>query len=182
MKLSLIFGAAAALAVTAASGSALAAEDEEVSEGGSYASATLGCDAGAAGIAVMSFAVRNGTPALAGAGVYALCAPIVHAVHERYGIAFASLGARLGMPAAGAFTGALVGVEMSRGCHGELCGLGAAFTGGLVGGTIGMIGASIIDAAVLAREPEKPRASRVSVSPSIDPIARSGGIQIGGAF
>lgn len=187
MKLSLIFGTLAAAAVIGMSSSAHAAEpaaqDDEVSEGGSYASATLGCDAGAAGVALMSFAMRNGMPALAGAGVYVFCAPIVHAAHERYGTAFASFGVRLGMPVVAGFTGGMIGVGMSeKNCHGELCGLAAFATGVGVGGVIGMVGASILDAAVFAHEPEKPRASRVSVSPNIDPISRTGGIQIGGAF
>ena len=134
------------------------------------------------------------TVAYVAVGGYLLGAPVVHLAHGRPGMAAASLGLRVVMPLAGA----LVGAGLER-CRGDLCGLGGA----LVGGALGVISATVIDAAALTHETvadeDEPRDARttstgrsathapapksVAVTPAIGP--RSGGgfdVGVGGTF
>jgi hypothetical protein len=68
--------------------------------------------------------------------------PIIHAAHDDWGRAGWSLGARVGMPAIGVFVG------------GEVCDdhdvLGC-LADGLIGAAIGLVGAQVLDATVIAR-------------------------------
>jgi hypothetical protein len=100
-----------------------------------------------------------------GVGMYALGGPIVHAAHQNWGAAAASLGLRVGLPLAGILIGS--GVD---GCGAkrdpDVCGaVGPAF-GALLG-----IGAAIaIDAAALGYE-QVPVASAATTRPPLAAIS-----------
>lgn len=84
-----------------------------------------------------------------GVGGYLLGAPIIHAAHDRWGIAAASLGLRVGLPIVGAMAGVKLENCPKAGQYDEgMCGLGGA----LLGMGVGMLTAIIIDAAVLSYE------------------------------
>jgi len=88
---------------------------------------------------------------LAGVGVagYLVGAPIVHAAHDRWGAAAASLGLRVALPIAGAYAGvALANCGNSQRASEDWCGLGEA----VLGLGVGMLAAIVIDAAVLGYE------------------------------
>lgn len=93
----------------------------------------------------------GGAIALGMVSSYLLASPIIHLAHGRPGIAAASLGLRTGMP----MTGALLGAALSGDCRGSFCGL----EGAAIGFVLGVLGASALDAAVLAREPRETRES-----------------------
>jgi hypothetical protein len=87
-----------------------------------------------------------------GFGGYLLGAPIVHATHDRWGIAAASLGLRVALPVAGAIAGlkfANCAPQMANTEGGDWCGVGEA----IVGVGLGMLTAIAIDAAVFSYEP-----------------------------
>ena len=86
---------------------------------------------------------------------YLAAAPIVHVVHGRSGTALADFALRLGLPVGGG----LLGAALASG-QGGLASTG----GGVIGGTLGVVSAVIVDAAVLANEP-------IATEPSI-----SGGV------
>lgn len=73
----------------------------------------------------MSVAARDGHIALAWLGSGAF----VHAAHGHSGRAATSVALRVGLP----LGGIALGLASAKGCSGELCDLGAAVAGGLVG-------------------------------------------------
>jgi hypothetical protein len=83
--------------------------------------------------------------ALLAAGTYVLGGPVVHFAHENGFRGLASLGLRVATPVVFALVG-YAAEDCSSG--GEFCGFG----GFIIGGSLGILGAIIIDAAVLARE------------------------------
>lgn len=84
-----------------------------------------------------------------GAGGYLLGAPIVHAAHDRWGIAAASLGLRVALPIAGAYAGVALENCPRNAQSDDMCGLGGA----ILGLGVGMLTAIVIDAAVFSYEP-----------------------------
>ena len=83
---------------------------------------------------------------------YALGGPVVHAAHGQWGRAGASLGLRLGAPTVGALGGYLVG---SASCaRPDTSDVPCAAVGAGLGLLAGGAAAIILDAAVLAYEPE----------------------------
>ncbi len=101
-----------------------------------YGSQTLGCDA--LSVLVFSAALGGGTPlAVAGVSGFVLGAPIVHMVHENAWVAGVSLAMRLGFPVLGAW----IGTKLDRGIGGSA-----------LGGVIGIVAASAVDAKFLAYE------------------------------
>lgn len=96
-------------------------------------------DGGALGLGA---ATGNGDIALGWIGTGA----VVHGAHHNYGRAVLSVGMRIGLPLAGVF----LGESSARGCTGDLCDLGPA----LVGGMLGMGTAEVIDLALAKDEPD----------------------------
>ena len=115
-----------------------------------YGWQTLAVDGAVLVLAVVGASVSDGDQGgaalatLATSG-YVLGGPIVHFAHERVLVGFASMGLRVFTP----FVFALVGYGVEDCSSGsELCGLG----GLLIGGSLGILTAIAVDAAVLARE------------------------------
>jgi len=122
---------------------------------------------------------------LLGSGVGGLVfgGPIVHAAHGRWGMGLADLGLRVGAVTAFALLGDLIGTATEH----DTCGgsaiapqpcvqpdfLGSsAGEGAVLGGLAGIIVASAIDSAALARMPARPEpdaASSISWLPSVSP-------------
>ena len=127
---------------------------------------------------------RAGPPfAYTGVTTFALGGPIIHATHHRWGIAFADLGIRVGGVFLGALTGALIGSATSSNSCGNassgsdnLCipSLNGAAEGAALGLLFGVVGASVIDSAVLAREKVRDKDDAVQAgfawSPTIAPV------------
>lgn len=94
-----------------------------------------------------------------GATSYVLGGPIVHWMRGNAGRGFGSLGLRLLVPPAFALVGAFVGFEAFGGSSADsLAPLVGIFLGGYAGGMAGILCASTIDIAALARDsgPAKP--------------------------
>lgn len=117
---------------------------------------------------------------LAGSG-YLVGAPALHLAHDAPWKAAGSLGMRLGLPAAGLFAGLAVAPR----CSGLRCmdGLGS----GALGALLGLVGAIVVDAAVLAFEPAPIAAKRLGVAsawnlaPRVDPLRGEVGVTLGAA-
>jgi hypothetical protein len=101
-----------------------------------YGWQTLMCD----GISVVT------SPLLIGLGGYVIAPPIVHWVHGNVGRGFADLGIRIGAPIALS----LLGYTAFHSSHGSDDGGAAGAIGGFL---LGMVGAIVIDATVLAYQP-----------------------------
>jgi hypothetical protein len=86
-----------------------------------------------------------------GVGGYVLGGPIVHLAHSRPGTAGISFGLNVGLPFAGGLLGALVLCGLADACDGQLGFLGI-IAGFIIGAPVGMVAASVIDVAVLAKE------------------------------
>lgn len=138
--------AAAIAAVGAFATATLAAEPAHADEW--YGWQTLTSDAATLGLIVLAIKTSNGgTVPLAVASVGYVGVPIViHAAHDQPAQAAASAGIRLGLPLVGGITGAIL-----AGGSGDRYGIGA-LAGGMLGLVVGMVTASAIDAAVLARK------------------------------
>lgn len=125
-----------------------------------------------AALAVAIVSVNADASALASVGIYLLGGPIVHCAHGQRGRGFGSLGLRFAMPIVG-----LLGCGVFADGDDSACSL----EGIILGGAVGMLGAIIIDAAVLAHEDvpnEVSAAPRVSIA--ID--QRSAGLVASGNF
>lgn len=104
----------------------------------------LGEFAGAA-LVGLTAVTRSSTVMTAGAGVWALGVPAIHALHGRPGTAVASLALRQGLLWSG------FSIGWHRPCHGgeeHPCNIESALTGAAIGYGV----AVLIDAVVLARE------------------------------
>jgi hypothetical protein len=108
-------------------------------------------------------------------GTYLLGAPIVHATHHRPGRAAGSLALRAGLP----ILGIAIGLKSVHTCNGDVCdeGPGAAPILGMVAG---MIAASVIDTAFLAKGDEAP--TRASWTPTIAARRESVSLGIAASF
>lgn len=111
---------------------------------------------------------------------YALGGPTVHAAHGQWAMAGASLGLRLGAPAAGALSGYLVGYAACP--HDDQSDVPCSAVGAGFGLIAGAATALIVDSAVLAYEPESDEVQGVRLTPLI--IAQPGrwGAGLGGTF
>jgi hypothetical protein len=128
-----------------------------------YGWQTLTVDAAAITLGI-ALAAENET---AGVGVsmliggYLFGGPIVHGSHGAWGKAAASLGTRVAAP----ILGAVLAVAFTE-CSGELCSIGYAAVGGLVGAA----GAIALDAAAYAYEPApEPERPTLALSPIFVP-------------
>lgn len=165
VKLTVFGGVLSACVIACAPARAADSGSAEVS----YAGATVACDLSSLGVGLSSAPLQSAVPSYVGFAGYFLCAPIVHAAHGGGDRAAGSVGLRIGLPAAGALIGAGIFLAADK-CHGELCGLGGVVAM-IAGAAVGAIAASIVDAAVLAKEP----ASAAPPAPPVGPTTQTFG-------
>jgi len=143
----------------------------------SYRLQTLAAD-GLALVFVLAASGTHGTDAdhyaQLALGTYLLGGPIVHAAHGRTGRALGDLGLRIAIPVVAAYIGAGLG-SRNNGCGGgDYCDEGdGALAGAALGLVGGMLTASIIDSALLAKGDERPQ----TITPTIAPT--QGGMSFG---
>lgn len=148
-----------------------------------YGWQTILADAGAVTLAVSSGLLEEnkGAPLAAGLGVYLLGAPLIHAVNGQLGKGAGSFGLRLGAPIAGTVGGLALGVATCPADdglnNGPYCQIGLAALGGLAG----IITASVVDAAVLAKKEVRP-ARALSIAPSVVPSRQGTTFGLAGTF
>jgi hypothetical protein len=148
-----------------------------------YGWQTILADASAITLAVSSGLMEEnqGAPVAAGLGVYLLGAPLIHAMNGQLGKGAGSFGLRLGAPIAGAVGGIALGVATCPPDDGlnsaPYCQIGLAALGGLAG----IVTASVVDAAVLAKKEVRP-ARAVSIAPSVVPTRQGTTFGLAGTF
>jgi hypothetical protein len=134
-------------------------------------------DGAAVGLFMLGASSNSSGLADAGLGTYLLGAPIIHLSHNRPGRAAGSLALRLGLP----ILGVMVGLKShAHSCpNGDICdeGPGAEAVLGLLGG---VVAASVIDTAFLAKGDEAP--ARPSWSPAVTANQHGFGLGVAGAF
>lgn len=156
--------------------------------GARYGLEILLADGLALGVAGASIKLEQPGFALAGLGTYLIAPPIVHAIHGRPGRAAASLGLRIGAPAVGMVTGITMACAFGGCSSGGDFGAYGAIAGGALGLGAGAIAAMVVDAVVLAREPDvKVRVPRgwdgkPRIAPSVSALPGGGAVGVGGAF
>jgi hypothetical protein len=126
-----------------------------------YGSQTLAVDGISAAACATVFGLFVGVPGLV------FGAPIVHWVHGRIGIGFASMGMRMGMAAGASALGAAIGAGIDEGCN-HTC-RDAPAIGAVIGIITGAVGAIALDAIYLAYE-EKTVPRAVRLFPSVSPV------------
>ncbi len=156
--------------------------------GARYGLEILLADGVALGMAAVSLKVEQPGLGILGLTTYAMAPPIVHFIHGRPGRAAASFGLRIGSPAVGMMTGIALGCAVgwcsSRGDFGWV----GAFIGGAVGVGTGAIAAMVVDAVVLAREPDVtvrvPRGwdGKPRIAPTVSALPGGGAVGVGGSF
>ena len=135
-----------------------------------YGWQTLATDAGSIAFAAATAAHGAAdTPStvlgITSAAFYFAGGPLVHLAHGRGKEALSDFLLRAGIPlGAGLLGAAIVGGSSSRSASDD-CGSCSAMVGFLLGAGLGGIGASALDAAVLAREPVAP--ARLQLSPAV---------------
>lgn len=148
----------------------------------SYRGQTLGADAAAVGLVLLAAAGVGGqshqsnTTSLLelAAATYVLGGPMIHLLHDRPGRAAASLALRVAAPLVFAMVGAAIG-RSDPGCTGGYCDVGPGESdGAALGGLLGVITASVIDAAVFARADPLPASSHLTAT-----AVRGGGMTFG---
>jgi hypothetical protein len=114
---------------------------------------------------------------------YALGGPIVHLTRQRVGVAFGSLGLRVGAPLIGLAAGMLLGAMAWSGCQGgNACWLEGAAMGFFAGGLGGLFTAVIVDNAALARKPVMARRTALWVAPTYRPEERRTALSLCGTW
>lgn len=144
----------------------------------SYGKLTLLADGLAVGILVLAISEESEDLAKLSVGTYLVGAPIVHASRGRVGRGLLSTTMRVALPVVGAMAGA--SMESEKPCndpYDDYCGDDEGPDGGIVLGMLGgVLAASIIDAAYLAKgdEPMRP-------ATAWQPTARrtNGGVALG---
>lgn len=120
-----------------------------------------------------------------GAGAFVLGAPLVHAVHGQLPQTFAGMGIRVMTPGLGCVSGAITGLIVAPGSEREGNMLEGLEVGCKVGAIGGMVLASVLDAAFLAREYKVQRPTGgVQWQPqiAIDPKRDSAHVGLSGTF
>ncbi len=146
----------------------------------SYWYQTLGADSVAL-VFMVAAVSNNGEPTLTlGLGTYLLGAPIIHAAHGRPGRALASVTMRVGLPFVGAMIGAALEPKPNCGPNVDYyeCGDDEGPSGEVIlGALLGVVGASVIDATVMADGD----APTVKPQRTLAPTARAthGGVALG---
>jgi hypothetical protein len=141
-----------------------------------YRFQTALADGAAVGLFMLGASSNSSGLADAGLGTYLLGAPIIHLSHNRPGRAAGSLALRLGLP----IIGVMVGIKSHHSCpNNDICdeGPGAEAVVGLLGG---VVAASVIDTAFLAKGDDAP--ARPSWSPSVTANQHGFGLGVAGAF
>jgi hypothetical protein len=143
-----------------------------------YGWQTLLADAASVALIVGGASAESGELALVGVGGLWLAAPTVHFSHRNVGRGLLSLGARFAFPITGAAIGAAA--EDCGASDGELdlCPLGGILAGGL----LGLVTAVIVDASVLAHEPDPEPAHGVRLTPGVALGSKSGNLLLNGQF
>lgn len=109
----------------------------------------------------------------AGVGAHAVAAPAVHLANGELGRAAGSLGMRVGATT----LGFALGVAMAPGCGEEkMC--FNALGGGFIGGLVGMVTASALDASVLAYKRDARQQATLSIAPELDPARNAYGVRL----
>ena len=125
-------------------------EPESTPPSASYGGQIVLADLGALLVGGVVSAVSNsGIPLVA---AWTFTSPAVHLAHDHPGTAGASALLHLGLPLLGVVVGAAIPCSNAGSDSDVPCGFGNV----IVGGTLGMIGATVIDAAWLAHFPEPP--------------------------
>lgn len=125
--------------------------------------------ADAASIALVFSQSRPG--ATIGAFVYLLGGPVIHGANGEGGRTAASLALRLGMPLAGALAGAKLASSRSSCSADDIDCDSGELAGGLLGFGVGVLGAMILDSALIARphvvhkEPQRTWVPQFTVTP-----------------
>jgi hypothetical protein len=155
-----------------------------------YGWQTLTADGASLAVTLGGIGMNASPVAVVGVGGLYLAAPAVHLAHGRVGVAFGSLGLRMGLPVLGGVIGFAAAAPCSSAESKQF--LGCAFHGwgeAAVGGLLGLGAAVVLDAALLAHgtreisEPAESGRPRVtSVAPSFDPVTRTASVGLGGSF
>jgi hypothetical protein len=147
-------------------------------------------DAAVTGLYALAIRTDDGAPAAIASLGYLMGAPLVHAAHGQGGRGGASLVLRIAIPLTGILSGIAIGKWTDQPSSNDEI---APLVDGILGGLVGMVTASIIDATVLAYEPARrevwspPAPAGVRLFPSLG-VARAGGrgvapvVQVGGLF
>ena len=109
-----------------------------------YGEQVIISDVTSAGVTSIGIGANKDGVMLLGAAMYVVGAPAIHAAHGDFGRAGISLGMRVGLPVLGAVAGS------AAGCHSKRMFDCLIPTGMLLGGMIGILGASVLDAALLS--------------------------------
>jgi hypothetical protein len=135
----------------------------------------LAADGVATAFMIGGFDRSSSTMFTAGVTVYVLGGPIVHAAHDRWGVAALSLlGLRVALPLTFGIAGAAAST-VERSC--DFCGVG----GLLVGATIGALSAMALDAAFATEKlPIEPRrGTSIALAPWIGKDVKGASLAIG---
>ena len=155
-----------------------------------YGWASLLVDAAALGIFIGGWAADDGKIVGAGYLGYIFGSPVVHFAHGNVGKGFGAFGMRVGIPLGGFLVGGLFGYGFGGGADGDgkFKNLGSSSNGPVVGatigGAIGVIAASAIDAGLMAYTKPRPRetASTVTLVPKLDLRPGHTAVGVGGTF
>jgi hypothetical protein len=158
-----------------------------------YGGKILAADAAVVGTLILAVGTNSAPIAALGGVSYLVTPAVIHGVHGRGGLSALSVVLRIALP----LTGMVIGGSMTN-CHastgGEdddaFCGFGEA----IVGGVLGVIAASVVDASlawevalntpsVVQPRPRTTAQPRISLtSPSVVPMANGASIIMGGRF
>lgn len=154
--------------------------DEPETERRGYGGQTLLVDGVSLGLILLASDESSGGALAAVGGLgYLLGPPFVHAAHGHAGKTFASFGLRVALPLAGGFVGCAA--------EGDSSGEYGCLGGAAVGLGLGIIGAIILDAAVIANEdvpretPRRPEA-RLRLFPRLTLTGQRGELGVLGRF
>jgi zinc transporter ZupT len=121
--------------------------------------------------------------ALVGLAGYLVGGPIVHFSEGRVDIGGASLGLRLGAPLVGAGVGFFAGAVAWSDCdEGNMCVLEGVAIGVLLGFVGGLLVATVVDDAALARKPVTAARRALWVAPTYHPEQRRTGLSLCGTW
>jgi hypothetical protein len=144
-----------------------------------YGGPIVALDAGST-LAVIVGATQDAPAlAIAGVGTYLLGGPAVHGANGQVGRAFGSLGLRLGVPLGGAGVGALIGAAAVG--DDDPYDWGPAI-GALFGFGTGVVGAMVLDSAVLARKPAPKPQTGLQWTPTVSVGKRTTQVSVVGTF
>jgi hypothetical protein len=157
-------------------------QTSEVAPANWYGWQTLLADAGTLTLAIVAASSANAPLGVVSYGSYIFSPPIIHWVHGKTGIGFASLGMRVVGPVVTTLIGYAIDASSSR--TSELQGAAGAALGLLVG----YVATVVVDAAVFAYDAPAPRAQSSArgrpfvVVPTLGASADRASIGLGGTF